>query len=310
MIGLNDVKRAIVSRKSHPCQALLVALGLGLATGFRWFTDQGANGVPFATFLPIVILAAIFLDWTWAAATAALSVVIVRQLLGFVIPELFWPTLVLFAAYALTALFMILVGAVLRRTIQEINRQAEEFRTYNAELQHRAKNALQIVRALASRAAKAADPVAFYETLAGRMDLMIKANELLGVGTMRQCDIAELAGIATEPFSQGSITLSGPPAQLAEEAGMPLMMALHELGTNALKYGSLSVEGGSVSLIWTVSDSMVELVWRESGGPIVAPPAKRGLGSRLLMPQGGLKSVDLQFLADGVVCRMALPRTG
>lgn len=308
MIGLSDVKRAIVSKKPHALQALLVVLGLGLATGVRWFTDRGAYGVPFATFLPIVVLAAIFLDWHYAAVTAVLSVVVVRHLLGFAIPDLVLPAIVLFLAYLLTGLFMILVGYVLRRTIMEMDRQATQFATYNVELQHRAKNALQIVRALASRASKAPDPIVFYETLASRMDLMVKANELLGFGAIRQCDLHELAKLATEPFSQGSIELSGPAVQVADEAGVPLTMALHELGTNALKYGALSAENGAVSIEWTARGDEIDLVWQERGGPAVIAPTKRGLGSRLLVAQGAIRSVELRFDPAGVICRMTLPR--
>lgn len=311
MLGLSDVKRAIVSRRPHILQALSVILALALATAIRWFTDRGANGVPFATFLPVVVLAAIFLDWPYALATAVLSVAIVRELFGFTLPGLAVTSFVLFLAYSLTALFMILIGAVLRRTIQDMDRQARQFEAYNAELQHRAKNALQIVRAMASRAAKAPDPIEFYETLASRMDLMVKANERLGIGvagTMRQCEMSEIARLATEPFSPGAIALFGPPAQVADEAAMPLMMALHELGTNALKYGALSAEGGTVSIAWTIDEEQIELVWQEAGGPPVAPPSRRGLGSRLLVAQGALTMVDLQFHPAGVVCRIVLPR--
>lgn len=308
MIGLSDVKRAIVSEKPHALQALLIVLGLGLATAIRWFTDRGTHGVPFATFLPIVVLAAIFLDWHYAAVTAVLSAVIVRTLFGFALPNLALPATVLFLAYLLTASFMILVGYVLRRTILDMDRQAAQFHAYNEELQHRAKNALQIVRALASRASKAPDPIVFYETLASRMDLMVKANELLGFGAVRQCDLHELAKLATEPFSQGSISLAGPAVQIADEAGMPLMMALHELGTNALKYGALSAESGAVTIEWITRDNEISLVWQETGGPEVAVPTKRGLGSRLLVAQGALRSVDLLFDPAGVICRMTLPR--
>ena len=307
MRGLNAVKRAIVSERSPARQIQLVALGLTLATAVRWFTDRGHYGVPFATFLPVIVLASIFLGWRYAAATAVLSIVIVRLVLGGTAAGFAWPTAVLLLAYVLTATFMILIGCVLRRTIQDLDRQAEQFRTFNAELQHRAKNALQIVRAMASRASKAPDPIAFYETLASRMDLMIKANELLGVGIARQCELSELTRLALAPFSETAITTAGPPAQITDDAGMPLIMALHELGTNALKYGALSVDRGSVSVEWTVSDSEIGLVWRETGGPAVSPPTTRGLGSRLLVAQGALRSVDLDFHPDGVICRMVFP---
>ncbi|MGN6356980.1 MAG: sensor histidine kinase [Novosphingobium sp.] len=307
MISLDDIKRAIVSRKSPALQAAVVVLCLLVATAIRWFTDRGANGVPFATFLPAVVIAAIFLDWRYAALTAGLSIMIARQLFGAMIPTQTVPALVLFVAFALTALFMIVVGFVLRRTIFELNQQSERFQTYNAELQHRAKNALQVVRALASRASRASDPVEFYEALAGRMDLMIRANELLGMGTMRQCGLSEVAQMATEPFPRSAIRTSGPDVRITEEAGMPLTMALHELGTNALKYGALSVESGVVDIEWAVHGDEIHLAWRESGGPQVVPPTTRGLGSRLLVAQGGLKSVDLQFDPAGVVCRMVVP---
>ena len=193
-------------------QAVLVVLGLGLAAGTRWLTDRGTYGVPFATFLPIVVLTAIFLDWGYAAATAVLSLVVVRLLFGLTLAGFAWPTFVLFLAYLLTASFMVLVGCVLRRTIQDMDRQAAQFQTFNAELQHRAKNALQVVRAMASRAAKAPDPIEFYETLASRMDLMVKANELLGMGMVRQGEMADLVRLAIQPFAHGAIAAAGPPA--------------------------------------------------------------------------------------------------
>lgn len=310
MRGLNDVKRAIVSRKSHPRQLLLVVLGLALATAIRWFTDRGLYGVPFATFLPVIVLASLFLNWRYAVVTALLSLAIVRLLLGGTMAGLTWPTFVLVASYLLTATFIILIGCVLRRTIQDLDRQAEQFQTYNAELQHRAKNALQVVRAMASRASKAPDPIEFYETLASRMDLMVKANELLGFGIVRQCELNELTKVALAPFPDGAITADGPAARISDDAGMPLMMALHELGTNALKYGALSVDTGAVKIAWTTVADEVHLSWQETGGPPVVAPTKRGLGSRLLVAQGALRSVDLAFHPEGVVCRMVIPRAG
>lgn len=307
---LKDVKRAIVGRKSHFQQLAFVALGLALATAVRWFTDRGLYGVPFATFLPVIVLASVFLDWRYAVVTAVCSLVIVRLFLGGMLAGLAWPTLVLLMSYILTATFLILTGCILRRTIQDLDRQAEQFRAYNTELQHRAKNALQVVRAMASRASKAADPIQFYETLSSRMDLMVRANELLGVGPMRECELNELTTMALAPFPEAAIVAEGPPARIADDAAMPLVMALHELGTNAIKYGALSVDGGSVRVTWTVAGDEIHISWREIAGPPVTPPTKRGLGSRLLVAQGALRSVDLQFNPDGVACRIVIPRAG
>lgn len=307
MIGLDGIKRAIVGPKSHSLQAAIVVLALLVATAIRWFTDRGANGVPFATFLPAVVLAAIFLDWRYAAITASGSLFVAHRLFGATIPTQATPATVVFVAYALTVMFLIFVGFVLRRTIVELDQQSERFQAYNVELQHRSKNALQVVRALASRAAKAPDPVEFYEAFAARMDLLVKANELLGMGQMRQCDLGEVTRLAMEPFPATAIRAAGPEARITEEAGMPLMMALHELGTNALKYGALSAEGGTVSITWTTVGEDIHLTWQESGGPKVLTPKRRGLGSRLLVPQGGMKACELQFDPAGVVCRMIVP---
>jgi two-component sensor histidine kinase len=110
-----------------------------------------------------------------------------------------------------------------------------------------------------------------------------------------------------EPFPQGAIRTAGPEARITEEAGMPLMMALHELGTNALKYGALSVDAGTVDITWTTIGDDIQLVWQERGGPEVLPPKRHGLGSRLLVAQGGMKACELRFDPAGVVCRMVVP---
>jgi two-component sensor histidine kinase len=91
---------------------------------------------------------------------------------------------------------------------------------------------------------------------------------------------------------------------------VPLVLALHELGTNAVKYGALSALSGSVDVVWTLRQSKdgarreVVLDWTEADGPKVEPPTRRGLGSRLLKPQRGLDDVTLDFQPDGLTCRI------
>jgi two-component sensor histidine kinase len=87
---------------------------------------------------------------------------------------------------------------------------------------------------------------------------------------------------------------------------MQLTMALHELGTNATKYGSLSTDGGKVLVSWRATEGGMELVWEERGGPPVRPPSKRGLGSRILSASGALRTVELDYRPEGVVCRIGL----
>jgi two-component sensor histidine kinase len=301
------VRRVISTRKTPAMQFALVVAGVVIAAAIRWFIDRGHAGVPFLTFVPVVVLAAIFFDWPFAVFAALASLVVVIGLFGSVARIRFTEAnYILWGAFAFVTTFLIVTGHVLRQTILELNSQSEWVRAFNAELQHRTKNTLQIVRALASRAARSTDPTEFYRMLAGRLDAMVKANELLGWGALKSRDLAELVSAALEPFPSRAIEVSGPACQIAGEPGMQLMMALHELGTNAVKYGALSTGGGRVRLSWTATGGEIDMLWQEHGGPTVVPPTRLGLGSRILSPGGAMCAVDIDYRPDGVVCRMTV----
>jgi two-component sensor histidine kinase len=299
------VRRVIAARNARARQLGFVVAGVGLAAAIRWFTDRGSHGVPFITFLPVVVLAAVFLEWPFAVLAAAISLAAVAALFTDTmrLPTTF-ENQVLWAGFVFVAAFMVVTGHVLRRTILELDAQSAKVRAFNVELQHRTKNTLQIVRALASRAARATDPIEFYNTLAGRLDALAKANELLGSGDIETCDVGDLVRAALQPFPGWSVDAAGQPAAIAAEPGTQLMMALHELGTNAVKYGALSTEGGKVWINWAAADGAIDLVWRETGGPPVVAPAKLGLGSRMLRPGGAFRAVDLDYAPEGLVCRL------
>jgi two-component sensor histidine kinase len=104
----------------------------------------------------------------------------------------------------------------------------------------------------------------------------------------------------------------GPEAEIAADKALLLSMILHELGTNAVKYGALSNETGTVDVIWSLADQegkgQVELEWRELGGPDVAPPTRRGFGSTLIsraLNADNGKS-EIAYLPTGVVCRVSI----
>jgi two-component sensor histidine kinase len=141
-----------------------------------------------------------------------------------------------------------------------------------------------------------------------------RAHDVL---TARRWEGAELRDIvvgAIQPFDAGGgrFKVSGPSAWLEPQAALALAMALHELATNAAKYGALSVAGGQVALKWTVKrdgdDGLdLQLSWREAKGPKVTPPSRKGFGSRLL--ERGLAAelngtVVVDYRPDGLVCTM------
>lgn len=310
MGGLIDlVKRGVVAPKHWAVCLLWTLAAVAAPVLLRLVIDGGANGFPFATFLPAILWVSIFLDWRFAALTALASLVAV---VAFFVEPVFianptWQRGVLFLLYLLTVASMILTGHLLRSAVLDLERRSAEADAFNAELQHRARNALQVVKALASRASRSTDPAEFYETLGGRITALIKANELLGIGSVAACDLTELVDAALQPFPASQIEWSGPACRIGREAGNPLIMALHELATNAVKHGALSTDQGRVRLNWTLNGrGEIDMAWQESGGPPVEPPARKGLGARILSPQGGLRKVDLDYHPAGLSCRLLL----
>lgn len=304
MVSTDRLKLAIVAPKSPVLQITIVLATTALAGGVRWGLDRGANGVPFATFLPFVVLATIFLDWPYAVLAAVLGGIAGA---GFIYGSpLNFPValkLASVAAYCLTASFVIVVGLLLRQTVKELDDRAQDVDTVNKELQHRAGNALQMIQALASRC-RNVPPEEFYRALSGRLEALAKANALLGLDSNASCDIAQLVEQAMKPFDCARLTINGPSCTLRNEQGHYLMLGLHELATNATKYGALSSEEGTVTIDWHHDAGMVLLRWKESGGPPVNPPQRRGLGSRILTPSRALKAVDLRFPRGGVECEI------
>jgi chemotaxis family two-component system sensor kinase Cph1 len=131
-------------------------------------------------------------------------------------------------------------------------------------------------------------------------------------------DLAELVSEALKPFRRrdgGNVVASGPAVLLPPRIALTLNLILHELATNAAKYGSLSVEQGRVAIDWVLEGQGSRLVlnWRESGGPSVAQERSVGFGTTLIRRSAGFEmggDVTLDFAPTGVTCRLDLPLTG
>lgn len=311
MIGLGFIRRGV--RTEPPLGECLVrtAVAVAVPTALRWLIDRGEYGAPFLLYFPAIQMISMFLGWRWGALTAIGGGVVSAYL--FMVPVFgfptTWPELVLLALYVVTAGIMVLVGHALRMSVLENADRARQSEDFNRELQHRTKNSLQMMRALASQASKATDPAEFYEKLAGRLGALAKANELLRFGALRSCGMHDLVKAAVAPFGSDQIAMTGPSCLVSREVCTPLMMALHELGTNAHKYGALSREEGAVALSWRVAENDgIELSWIETGGPAVVEPTHRGLGSKLLTSQGAMQVVAMRYLPEGLRCTIVVPQ--
>lgn len=186
------------------------------------------------------------------------------------------------------------------------------------EVDHRAKNMLAVVQA-ALRLTQADDVGSFVRIIEGRVAALARAQMLLAADRWSGADLhhllrGELAAFLDRKGSGPQIALRGPRITIPADATQPLSMAIHELATNATKYGALSSPEGLVSIEWLVEqeeDEFLRLQWVETGGPAPQdPPPRLGFGSRVL--NGTLRKqlggkVVMSWLATGLVCTIDLP---
>jgi two-component sensor histidine kinase len=158
------------------------------------------------------------------------------------------------------------------------------------ELHHRVRNTLATVQAVASSTIRSARNMdEFSDAFIGRINALSQTHSLLTDDVEQAASLRELLDLQLGPYNDGSahqVTMEGPPVHLPSELAVPISMAVHELTTNAAKYGSLSVEGGRVQVTWSFEEKdrrpVLRLEWREHNGPPVKPPTRDGFGTRLL----------------------------
>lgn len=185
------------------------------------------------------------------------------------------------------------------------------------ELNHRVKNTLAAIQSIVRQTLKPGEtPPHVREQLFERLMAMSAAHDVLTRENWSSAGVEEVVRQAVRPFIGNSdgeatrIVMVGEPIRVDPSAALALALALHELGTNAVKYGALSVPAGVVRIEWSRTDpEQGRLTWREIGGPAVSPPTQKGFGARLLT--GGLASdlggrPELLFPPEGVEASLVL----
>jgi PAS domain S-box-containing protein len=180
------------------------------------------------------------------------------------------------------------------------------------ELNHRVKNTLAVVQALAHQSFSGSNDRVRLEAFEGRLIALASAHNLLTRESWEAASLGEVilsAAAACDP-EEGRLTVEGPHMRVPPKTAVALALAIHELCTNAVKYGALSNDTGRVTIAWKVTDGRTRLVWTEFGGPPVSPPQRRGFGSRMLERAlagelGG--SVTLEFAPSGLCCTIDAP---
>ncbi|ONG50155.1 hypothetical protein BKE38_19245 [Pseudoroseomonas deserti] len=191
-----------------------------------------------------------------------------------------------------------------------------------AELQHRTRNLLAVVQSIAIQTIQSAASLdIFTAEFKGRLSALGRVQSLLAESDAQDIDLhallmAELTAHGSDALGNGQISIDGPPVALPAAAAQAVGLALHELATNAVKYGALTQPGATLSVAWTLesigTQQMVRLEWRERGVPM--PPddgtRRRGYGTELIeraLPYQLKAQTSLEFLSDGVRCVIGVP---
>lgn len=229
----------------------------------------------------------------------------------------------------ITLVFGMMVAALLLVVARLVTQQAAEDRAALAwfeeqasirnsltrELNHRVKNTLaNVLSIVALTRRRTSDINAFIDGLTGRIRALSATHDLLTESDWGTTPIRAVIGAELAPYSQdseGAVRLEGPHLELAPSDALSLGLAVHELATNASKYGALSVAGGRAAVDWApVGPGLVRVEWRECGGPPVPAARRRGFGTELIekiVAHELRNPVDLDFAPEGVRCRITVP---
>jgi two-component sensor histidine kinase len=174
------------------------------------------------------------------------------------------------------------------------------------ELAHRLKNKIATIQSIISFQLR--DDPHMREAIIGRLSALSATDDLILETQGQGARLREILAAELDPYEASRIAIAGPVVLLSPTLAMTMALLVHELATNAAKYGALSSATGQVAVSWSLSDGRLNLEWRESGGPAVSTPTKTGFGMRLLLHAlaqfGG--AVETRFEARGILCKMSV----
>jgi HAMP domain-containing protein/two-component sensor histidine kinase len=199
---------------------------------------------------------------------------------------------------------------------EELNRELEnrvaertsELEFLAREVDHRAKNILSVVQSIC-RLSKAEDPEAYMSAVEGRIRSLSIAHTLLSESRWEGADLRKLVGQVLAPYRPGATSTEGPDILLEPRTAQTIGLTLHELATNAAKYGALTASSGTVTLRWNIENAALNMTWEEAGGPTISGPISSGYGMRVIGGSaeqlGGAASFE--WRPSGLRCALVIP---
>jgi len=315
-MGFATVRTFIDSliQRPHKPSGCFAAYSLALAcVGVAFFLrlflgvlDHEAS--PFTTFYPAILFAAL-----WGGSRAGIFAIVGSGIFAwwafmdprftFVAPLTFGRQLAL-VIFAISSL-LIVVGADYCRRLAQSLRDAEELRDLAVkELSHRLKNKVATIQSIIAFQLRGNE--ASRDSILQRLGALSSTDTLIEAAQGQGAFLRDIVTVELAPYDVSRVTMSGEQVFLAPKFALVFGLLIHELATNAAKYGALSVHSGQVSIQWTLVETNLAIEWRETGRPIVAAPSHAGFGTRLLSRALGQfgGSAELNFDPSGLICTM------
>jgi two-component sensor histidine kinase len=203
---------------------------------------------------------------------------------------------------------LVLIASDYLRRLEKSLKDEEELRSLAVkELGHRLKNKVATIQSIISYQLR--HNATARDTILHRLSALSSADMLIEAAQGQGASVKDIINTELGPYEISRATVEGPQIFLPPKLALVLGLITHELATNAAKYGALSDPLGHVSFCWSIAETKLMLEWRESGGPSVATPTRKGFGTTLLSSAlaqfGG--AVDTNFAARGLVCTISLP---
>lgn len=195
----------------------------------------------------------------------------------------------------------------LRAAVERL-RAAERQEILNGELSHRVKNTLSVVQAIAMQTLSSQIDRGSMEAFGNRLKALAAAHDVLLTRSWAAAEIADVVQATLASFPADRVRVNGPELPIGARTAMSLSLLIHELATNAVKHGALSVPAGHVLIDWAINEGQLEMRWVERGGPPAIAPTRRGFGSRIInMGLTGSGDVKLHYASDGLTVEMTAP---
>jgi two-component sensor histidine kinase len=306
---------AELSARTRPysSHALIIAMiCLGAATALRFAGNWANSDFLFATYFPAILAAGLL-----AGIPAAIGVTVAS---AFIVHLFFVPSYLLSASQRygeFIDFFMYLVSATLtisfahycRVVLKRLHKRNVANEILARELQHRSKNACAVIDVIL-RKSLADDPERASKVF-GRIKAMMYASDLLTAAQPQLLTLKQLFLQAIAPYGEDRLEAFGPEIAIAPESARHLILIIHELVTNAAKYGALSRLGGRIFVDWQENGKTIILNWKESGGPRIVCAKREGFGSQLITAciKALSGTIEQKFAPDGFACSITF-RTG